>query len=574
MRHVQIISLALFIIAGIAGYASAQSLTVQSEADVRQRLVGQLSVSYAEAETDRRGHNAQLHYTVRADDRSYWVNPDEVAIPAEAAHGQLVELTKGRRGAVLKVLEDAEPPSVLPIPLWKVLIVPVWIAGTSAPATSPIQFDVIGVEAASNIVQHHEAGYGFTVDTVPVWSDIPQPQIISGNNGVSWCDFQDTAAKGRIAAMDAGYNPNEYGTVVTILPDDQCQTPLFNQRGQAELPGNDVVIWDHSYTRHVLTHELGHTFGHHHANALECIHPLTGQRVTYHRTCSQWFTGDTPFFFGVIPGPDVERGDPYEVMGRAIMNPGLPLGGFNSFLRNNTTTPGTWLYNWQVEQATGSGQVTLDRTLLSVGSGFSKKAVRLSIDYGGIRDRVYWIEYRAPDANQVTPDNFIGTPGGPEAGVLVRTMRDAVLGPGGRVGTNLLDGSPLTATFHDAALQIGDSIVTPEGAVINVNGMTANTADVSWTVPSNFAPPLGAVSISCTVNANNTVTMDLGSFQDPALQITDISVASNLFGPYTSLAPSTTNWISPVLGSGTHALVAVGGNDLFTTDTASCQVTI
>jgi chitodextrinase len=218
----------------------------------------------------------------------------------------------------------------------------------------------------------------------------------------------------------------------------------------------------------VAAHELGHNYGAHHASTISCT--ANGVRVTYSNTCTQ-----------------SEYGDPFDVMG--------------------TGTRLNWA--WHRKQMTlmpSTDIVTVTggtHTLLPVATGGSPKSLRIARPDGN-----YWyVEYRVPFGAY---DNFTAG-AAPTNGVLIRLAPST-----SRVQSNLVDATPSTTTFSDAAFTPGTTFVDDINNIrIRVDSVDGSSAVVTFnptsgdtqapTAPGSFA---AAQASSSSINLTWTASSD------------------------------------------------------------------
>ena len=193
-----------------------------------------------------------------------------------------------------------------------------------------------------------------------------------------------------------------------------------------------------------MAHELGHNFGLHHASTLSC-RDASGSRVTLTDTgsCSA-----------------SEYGDPYSTMGG---------GSYAAYrLHHAIHREDMKVLPSSVVTTTSDRRVTLS-PLYSTGA---VRAVRVPRDGSSS----YVVEYRRPTGSF---DTF-GSSSEVATGVLVHIDR------GGRQ-TMLLDATPETSSFSDAALPVGRTVVDPDSrGRITLESRTASQAVVRVTSRSAF----------------------------------------------------------------------------------------
>jgi hypothetical protein len=191
----------------------------------------------------------------------------------------------------------------------------------------------------------------------------------------------------------------------------------------------------------VIGHELGHTFGLYHAGSLDCgANPIGG-------TCSV-----------------SEYGDPYDVMGNSSAM------HFSAFQKQTLK----WITDTSVTTHAG-GSTSYTLTPIETPGG-SRYAVRIP----AAANRTYWLEYRQP----IGFDSGISVANA--NGAQVRVIRPFETNCGNcdafSNDTELLDMTPTTATFADAALATGSRFVDAYyGIAVDVVSQTPSALTVQVT---------------------------------------------------------------------------------------------
>jgi hypothetical protein len=274
---------------------------------------------------------------------------------------------------------------------------------TSQPWTTSTVRGVVFDNASSVDEYYRDASYGQLALTGDVfgWYTIP-----STNAG---CAYTTWANEARAAATAAGVPLNNYQYTVYAFP----QSSSCGWAGLAYLPGTGSWI-NGAMTLRVVSHELGHNFGVHHASSLAC----TGG--TFAGTCTQ-----------------SEYGDPFTVMGAAQTRHHVnwhraQLGWFSD--TQTVTTTGSYLLS--------PAELTGTPRMLRVARG----------------DGTYLnLEFRQPWG---IFDNF--SAGDPAVnGVSIRIAPALT----SLVQSKLVDANPGTSTFSDAALGVGSSVTDPLSSV-------------------------------------------------------------------------------------------------------------
>jgi hypothetical protein len=307
--------------------------------------------------------------------------------------------------------------------------------------------------SVANYYAEQSWGQTLLTGTVFGWVTIPAASTDCDN------DYPTYASQ----ALAAVHLPAGYTHVMYVFPElGSC-----SWAGLGDIAGPETWINGFISLR-VMGHELGHNFGVHHANAWECN---AGGRVS--------LAADTSC-------ATTEYGDPFSIMGG---------GSTRQFPAYHKDELG-WL------QPTGTLTVTHSGTYAIAADELESAAThQLRIVRGG---SALYIDVRQPYGTYF--DNFLpGT--GPVNGVLVRR------GPldYDRTQPSLVDATPNTATFNDAALTPGNSLTDPVGgAVITTDAITAGGAIVTITLPgsSDDAPTVPG-NVTATPVGGGSTDVDL-----------------------------------------------------------------
>jgi chitodextrinase len=309
------------------------------------------------------------------------------------------------------------------------------------------------------------------------------------------CAYSTWASQARSKATAAGVNLSAYQYVVYAFP----QATSCGWAGLAYLPGTSSWI-NGAMTLRVVSHEVSHNLGVHHASTLACS---TG---TFTGTCTQ-----------------SEYGDPFTVMGSAQTRHHVnwhraQLGWLTDV--QTVTTSGTYL----VTPAELSGTPRLVRVARSDGTYLN-------------------LEFRRPWG---IFDNFpAGDPVVNGVSIRIAPATTSI------VQSKLVDATPGTATFSDAALAVGQTVVDPTtGVSITTVSVGPSGASVSIQTPGggDMQPPTGPASLSATATSSSTVQLSWPAASDNvgvtgyrvyrgATQIAQITGLSYLDS---GLSPSTT----------------------------------
>ena len=301
-----------------------------------------------------------------------------------------------------------------------------------------VQSVFAGGPGSSSVTEYFkEASFGQQLLNATITNWLPTNAATPGG-----CDWQQMGALGRNAAIAAGYNPANYSNVVYVFP----SAGACGWAGLAYVGASGVWINGRNATS-VYGHELGHNFGLLHAASLRCGGVAIGG------ACSV-----------------SEYGDPFDIMGnQSAMH-------FNAAQKLDLG----WIPASAVKTLTGSGAMYTLAPLETAGG--NTYGVRVAAPIFARRD--YWIEYRQPVGfdNKGAPYTFNG------ALIRVGSPFETLCSGCDAYSddTELLDMTPLTATFADATLGIGNAFVDLDtGMTVNVLSEGAGlTLSVQVTAPA------------------------------------------------------------------------------------------
>jgi M6 family metalloprotease-like protein len=308
------------------------------------------------------------------------------------------------------------------------------------------------------------------------------------------CAYTTWASQARSKATAAGVDLSAYQYIVYAFP----QATSCGWAGLAYLPGTGSWI-NGAMTLRVVSHEVSHNLGVHHASTLACS---TG---TFTGTCTQ-----------------SEYGDPFTVMGSAQTRHHV----------NWHRAQLGWLTDVQTVTASGTYLVTPAEL-----SG-TPRLVRVARNDGTYLN----LEFRQPWGifdNFSAADPVVN-------GVSIRIAPATT----SIVQSKLVDANPGTATFSDAALGVGQTVVDPTtGVSLTTVSVGPSGASVSIQMPGgDTQPPTGPASLSATATSSSTVQLSWPAANDNvgvagyrvyrgSTQIAQITALSYLDS---GLAPSTT----------------------------------
>jgi chitodextrinase len=322
---------------------------------------------------------------------------------------------------------------------------------TAQPWTTPAVRGVVFDNANSVDEYYRDASYG----QLALSGDVFGWYTIDSSN--AGCAYTTWANEARAKAAAAGVSLASYQYTVYAFP----QASSCGWAGLAYLPGTGSWI-NGAMTLRVVSHELGHNFGVHHASTLACS--SGGAPATFGGTCSQ-----------------SEYGDPFTVM-----------GGAQTRHHNN------W-HRAQLGWAADTQTVTTSGTYLLTPAELTGTPRMVRVARG---DGTYLnLEFRQPWGvfdNFSASDPIVN-------GVSVRIAPST----SSLVQSKLVDANPGTSTFSDAALGVGSSVVDPlTGVSITTVSVGPAGASVSIQFAADGEAPTAPGSLSATPSSATTVQLN------------------------------------------------------------------
>lgn len=321
---------------------------------------------------------------------------------------------------------------------------------TSQPWTSSAVRGVVFDNANSVDEYYRDASYG----QLALSGDVFGWYTIDSSN--AGCAYTTWANEARTKAAAAGVSLSSYQYTVYAFP----QAASCGWAGLAYLPGTGSWI-NGAMTLRVVSHELGHNFGVHHASTLACSN--AGVPSTFAGTCSQ-----------------SEYGDPFTVMGAA-----------------QTRHHNNW-HRAQLGWTADAQTVTTSGTYLLTPAELTGAPHMLRVARG---DGTYLnLEFRQPWG---IFDNF--SAGDPVVnGVSIRIAPST----SSLVQSKLVDANPSTSSFSDAALATAQSVTDPlTGVSITTLSVGPAGASVAIQFAADSLPPSGPASLSAMPSSSSAIQL-------------------------------------------------------------------
>jgi hypothetical protein len=424
-----------------------------------------------------------------------------------------------------------------------VLVIMANFSNTAIPAFTAAQAQQVMTTNADSVANFfREASYGqqlMNVTVTPNWVRMNLAQPTSCGNS----DWQAIGASAEAAAKSLGgaYDPASYNFVVYLFP----SVPACGWLGLGYI-GNPHKAWingPQTFRTSAIAHEMGHNFGLLHAASVRCAGSIGGSCTVS------------------------EYGDPFDTMGnQSAMH-------YNAMQKAKLN----WIASSSVvTHAGGAATYTLSPIEAAGGTTY---AVKIPTGSG---NRTYWLEFRQPlgfDAGLSTV---------PNNGAQIRVASPFETLCSGCDGwsddTQLLDMTPSTSAFSDAALVVGKTFSDPAyGVNISVLSATASaltlqvatggaTTKTSTTTSLAASPNPSFVGSSVTLTASVTGNAPTGAvrFSDGANGISGCTAAA-MSG---SGDVRTASCVTSALAAGTHGITAQYSGDAANTASTSASVVI
>jgi hypothetical protein len=335
------------------------------------------------------------------------------------------------------------------------------------------------------------------------------------------CNYYNIASQAKQAAAAAGHVLANYSRYVYVFPSNAC-----GWWGLGTVGGNPSQAWIH--TKHGLTlavvgHEMGHNFGLYHSHSLDC-----GSASVAGSGCTA-----------------SDYGDVFDIMGSAST------AHFNAFQKERLG----WLNAGVSPPLTtvAAQSVTTTYSIAPLEDARDGRSRALKIPRGtacAATNEWFYVESRQAKGF----DSYLASNANVMSGVLVRKVTE-----GNGDSSYLLDMTPATASWSDAALVAGQAFTDPQtgvtiapvsvgsgGAMVNVtfpaSSCTRAAPKVTLTPDSTVWAPAGSSTYYSVAMTNQdscgcaATTYDVGASVPAGWSATNARTASTAPGSVTSAA--------------------------------------
>lgn len=498
-----LVAVIVAMLAGLAGMTAFAMAAPQSQQAMSQVLEGVLSVRHGDNFTTGKiaGHAYFLTNTGGETELSFQGDP-----PDDAMSGARVRVHgvagSGRQFLVAaggtQQLSGGSASSTVSTGTKRVAIVLINFSNdTSQPYTPAFASGVAFTNANSVAAYYAASSWGQLTLSGEVfgWYTIPDTNLV--------CSTSTFAASATTAATAAGVDLSGYDNVVYAFP----TVPSCAWAGMAQMPGR--ASWLNgagAMGLHTMAHELGHNFGTNHASTLNCT--VAGIRVSLSANSSDC--------------SPIEYGDPFSVMGQATQyqQTNYSRGNFGWLQPANTAT------------VTSTGDYLLQP--IEYGDATAVQALRIT----RTSNTFFTLEFRQASTSFDTFSQTMSV----VKGVSIRiTSGYTVL-----LQSQLVDTTPSTASFMDAPLVAGNTLIDPltgisittiatsaSGATVHIN---FGAAPAPTPTPTPIPTPTPTPTASPTPTPDPTPTPNPSPTPDP----TPIPTPSPTPTPNADAQPPTT----------------------------------
>ena len=395
-----------------------------------------------------------------------------------------------------------------------VLVIMANFNNSVAPTYTSSQAQQVMVTNSDSVANfYREASFGqeiMNVTVTPNW--VTMNLSVPATCGTSDWRAIGTAADAAAKSLGAAYDPATYNFVVYLFP--KVAACGWSGLGYISSPHKAWINGTGAFRTNAVAHEMGHNYGLLHAASLQCATIIGG-------SC------------GVA-----EYGDPFDTMGnQSAMH-------FNAMQKAKLA----WVPSSAVKvHSGGAATYTLNPIEVSGGGTYAVKIPTTA------SNRTYWLEFRQPIGFDAALANY------PSNGAQIRLANPFESQCSGcdsySDDTQLLDMTPATASFNDAALVAGQTF-------------TDSTYGVSITVVSASASGL-TVQVGTggqTVAGPPATSTTLMSSSNPSSTGSSVTFTASVAGSAPSGSVRFTDNGATISGCGSIALAGSGN-----TRTASCS---
>jgi M6 family metalloprotease-like protein len=315
------------------------------------------------------------------------------------------------------------------------------------------------------------------------------------------CNVDEWARQAKAAAAADGFSSTGYQHIVYAFP---SQSSCGGWAGLGELPGKQSWMNGNISTR-VVTHELGHNMGLHHASSLSCT--ADGAAVAYSSTCTADEYGD-PFD---VMGSRLRRNNAWHLQQIGFMPPAnvQVAASSGTYTIASALTPGAGTKLLRVPRTAGASSEYYDLELRSSGGVFDNF---LSTD-PAVQGVTIHMD---PDPSVITQSMLLDTTPGSGSG-----FSDAPLAPG--------------RTFSDGVVSISVRSVSGGTAIVDVAG-APDTTPPSEPGPLAAEPAADRVTLSWPASTDDVGVAGYRVLRDG----NELTTTSELTFTDTAVTPGTT----------------------------------